>query len=459
MKELNIYKKVRVIKLFLNGMPYDDIVQQTEVAKGSVVKIIDDFREGRLPMPRGMTEYIDALRQVAVALRKNNTSITKAKSYLRIHTKLHEMGVDIEQTEQWLEICQGIASSSVTNNDFVSAALELAQSVSESGLSYAELLADYQTKLGKLKSTEKEAQQRQGEVNSLKQQKEQARVELDSITRTTVAAREAFKKQKADLKSEQEKYLAKNKLSWEKIRLVKVAIDSGFKGSGLSETEIKNLRNRIVTIGSLTNAAKQLQRGKEQLQNEMDNLAVYYQHYSNEVNKLAQIREQAEKAITEREQARDRLDHELKSKGEELAAVKRNVTDYIENLYISRLMIDFLFAPNGLGSNDLDRLVGMMIALRQKRLGIEPKQVTDTNGQIVCQCQTPRITIDFKSRDVDIDHARKALAHYLAPLVKDKFVTKFEYNQAEVQYGLSRDIAVMEATIKATSAERGRHLI
>lgn len=143
------------------------------------------------------------------------------------------------------------------------------------GLSYAELLADYQTKLNKLKSTEKEAKQRQGEVDRLKQQKEQASMELNSITRTTAAAREAFKKQREDLRSEQEKYLAENKLSWEKIKLVKAAIDSGFRGSGLSETEIKNLRNKIVATGSLTKAAKQLREEKKQLQDEIENLAVY----------------------------------------------------------------------------------------------------------------------------------------------------------------------------------------
>lgn len=59
--------------------------------------------------------------------------------------------------------------------------------------------------------------------------------------------------------------------------------------------------------------------------------------------------------------------------------MKQNIADYIDNLYVSHLIIDFLFSPNGLGNSDLDRLVGMMIALRQKRLGIGPKQVTDAN--------------------------------------------------------------------------------
>jgi len=447
MRELNMQKKVRAIKLFLNGLTYDEVVQQVGISKGSVVSIVNDFREGKLPIPPGTIEYIDALRQVAVDLRKNDTSVTKTKAYLRIHAKLQEMDVDIEQTEQLLEICQGIASSSVANNDFVNAALELAQSVTETGLNYAELLADYQTRLSKLESTEKEIQQKQGELNKITRQKERANVELDLITRATATTREAFQKQKDNLKSEQDKYLTESKLSWEKIKLVKAAIDSSFNGTGLPETEIKNLRNKIIAIGSLAKATKQLE-------DELNNLVIYQQHYSDEVSKLAESREQTKIAIIGKAQARDKLDSELDTKRAELASVKQKVADYLDNLYVSHLMIDFLFTTNGLGNSELDRLVSMMIALRQKRLGIGPKQVTDANGQIVCQCQIPSITIDFESHDVEINRAREAFAHYLAPLVRDKFVTRFEFDLAEMNHKKSKEIAAIEATL----VERNRHV-
>ncbi|MFC1964938.1 hypothetical protein ACFLWG_02915 [Chloroflexota bacterium] len=70
MRKLGITTKLRVIKLFLIGYTFDEIVEQTDVAKGSVVNIINDFREGNIPMTKDMTLYIDSLRKVAVDLRK-----------------------------------------------------------------------------------------------------------------------------------------------------------------------------------------------------------------------------------------------------------------------------------------------------------------------------------------------------------------------------------------------------
>ena len=72
-----------------------------------------------------MTEYVDELRQVAVDLKKHSTSIAQLKSYLKLHVKLQEMGVGPDSTEQWLDVCHDIASPTVSNAEFVQAALEL----------------------------------------------------------------------------------------------------------------------------------------------------------------------------------------------------------------------------------------------------------------------------------------------------------------------------------------------
>jgi len=90
MREISTQKRIKVIKLFLTGLSYDEIARQVGIAKGSVVHIINEFREGYLSVPPDMTEYVDALRQVAVDLRKNNTSITQVKSCLRLDAKLKE---------------------------------------------------------------------------------------------------------------------------------------------------------------------------------------------------------------------------------------------------------------------------------------------------------------------------------------------------------------------------------
>jgi len=110
MKPITLNIKSKVVKLFLGGYSYDEIAQQVGIAKGSVVNIIGEFREGNLPLPPGMGEYVDVLRQLAVDLKKHNTSIAQLKIYLKLHVKLQDMGVDSDEVEQWLDICGDIAS-------------------------------------------------------------------------------------------------------------------------------------------------------------------------------------------------------------------------------------------------------------------------------------------------------------------------------------------------------------
>ena len=114
--------------------------------------------------------------------------------------------------------------------------------------------------------------------------------------------------------------------------------------------------------------------------------------------------------------------------------LQQTASQLTQNLYVSRLIIDFLFAPESISDHDLDRLVSLMIGLRQKRLGIEPKQFKDHDGKIICECQVPRIYGDIRMDESDIDKVRENFAYLLAPLVKDKFVSKFDYETAEFRH-------------------------
>ncbi len=134
MKEIKISVKLKAVKLFLDGDTFDEITKQLGIAKGSVVNIIDDFRNGLLPLPFGMVEYVDELRHLVVDLKKQQTTIAAVKPCLKIHTRMKEMGVGDEQVGQWLDVCQHIASTTVANNQFVQSALELAEVTAANGI-------------------------------------------------------------------------------------------------------------------------------------------------------------------------------------------------------------------------------------------------------------------------------------------------------------------------------------
>ena len=181
MKEIKINVKLKAVKLFLDGDTFDEIAKQLGIAKGSVVNIIDDFRNGFLPLPFGMAEYVDELRHLVVDFKKHQTTIAAVKPCLKIHTRMKEMGVGDEQVEQWLDICENIASTTVANNQFVQSALELAEVTAINGLSYQSLVKDYGHKLELSKKLDIEIQHEKNEIAGLKKQKEQSVAELNTI--------------------------------------------------------------------------------------------------------------------------------------------------------------------------------------------------------------------------------------------------------------------------------------
>ena len=191
---------MRVIKLLLTGLSYDDIVEQVPVSKGSVVNIIDEFRNGELPIPPGMTEYVDELRRIAVDLKKHNTNIPQLQGYLRLHAKLREMGVDGDKTSEWLDITQELACRSESSMSFVDSALELKRLTSQTGLTYESVIQNDNSKLEEPGNIERNIEARREEQRVLEHKygEEQKRAEeiLASITAAITSAREDLHKQK-----------------------------------------------------------------------------------------------------------------------------------------------------------------------------------------------------------------------------------------------------------------------
>jgi len=262
MKELTIEQKAKVIKLFLSGQTYDDIGQQVGIAKGSVVNIVDEFREGYLTVPPGMTEYIDELRKLVVDLKKHDTTVTHLTGYVKLHAKLKEMGISSDQAGEWLDICQDITTPTVSSNQFVKAALELAQLTSSNGLSYAELTADYGNKLEAATKLDQNIGHKKDELSQLKtqfkQDQQQATEMLNSINKAIKTSQNSLQKQKAEIDSLLKECMAQNQLSWEKVNTVIAVVTSELANAGFGQDDTAKISKDIAKAGSLISYVKQL---------------------------------------------------------------------------------------------------------------------------------------------------------------------------------------------------------
>lgn len=448
MYEITLSVRKEVIRMFLQGVSFDAIARQLGIGKGSVVNIIEEFREGDLAIPSDMTGLIDTLRKIAVDLRKHNASISQVMIYARLHAKLKEMGVGVEKVEQWVDTCQEIASSSASGNELVNAAMAFKQLESETGLGYKELIIDYKAKRNERDELHEEIEQEKATLIKVKsehnKERETATKQLDSITQAIHTAQASFRQQINDLKIRLDKHLAQNKLSWKKVDLALALFDSELGKSGTPKQAIDQLTERILNTQSLVKVNKQLKQEKARLKSEAAVLVQEKQRSIEEINKLRELDKNFRESLSANIEKSEELGTGLKSKRAELKELEQTTFEYTHNLYISRLIIDFLFLPSNLSEYDLDRLVNLFVVLRQERLGIEPNRVTDTNGEVICECLIPKIYGNIKGSDSDIDSIRETFARLLTPLVKDKFISRFEYDMAESRHKKDVLLAILE---------------
>jgi len=161
MKRIDPIKQGEVIRLFLYGYSYDEIVERLDISEGAVVKIIKEFRNGTLPFPSDLMTYIDELRHVAVDLKKLNTNPKKMKACLKLYSKIVEMKVNDHDIELWLDMCRSIANPGETSEQFIEAALKLARLTKEKGHTYDEVLRDYDLKQKQLNDIKDEIEEKQ----------------------------------------------------------------------------------------------------------------------------------------------------------------------------------------------------------------------------------------------------------------------------------------------------------
>jgi len=125
MREINIELKLKAVQLFLQGDSYDEITAKLNISKGSVVNIVEQFRNGNLHIPSGMTWYVDELRRLAVDIRKQGTNVNQLKVYSKLHEKLMEIGADGNEVIDYIETFQRIAIDAESEGKFVESAREL----------------------------------------------------------------------------------------------------------------------------------------------------------------------------------------------------------------------------------------------------------------------------------------------------------------------------------------------
>ncbi|MBI2857988.1 MAG: hypothetical protein HYX90_02820 [Chloroflexi bacterium] len=427
MKELPVSQKAKVVKLFLGGYTYDEIALQVGIAKGSVVNVIDEFRDGEIPIPAVMAEYVDALRHLVVDMKKHDCSTGQLKGCLKLYPALKKMGVDVEEAEQWLEACHTIASPASSGGQLVNAALELAKAESSSGVTYSETIADYHAKVDQVKLLDEEIKCRKADVGQLKldyaNTKWKATQVLDGINKAIGTARKMWGKQKDSLNTKLNQFMAQHKLSWGRVNTAFAILDSAGGQSGLSKHDIEVLAGNIRQAASLHQHMSELESEQARLTDSVAQL----KELEVRVFDLLQIHSRL--IISN---ANDMQEHTTLTR--RLGQLRQTVSDNLDMVNIAHLIMGALLSPNLLNNDDIDELTRLMIYVRQHRLGIDRKSVKFVDGEAICECRVPKPYFEPGDHDLGPKEGEvfKKLALTLVPLVKDDFMPRWEWQSEQL---------------------------
>jgi myosin heavy subunit len=423
MKELPLSKKKKVIARFLMGDTYDEIALELGIAKGSVVNIIDDFRSGDLPIVPN--EYIDALRELAVDIKKQNTTVKKLKMYVAIDKKLVEMGVGTDQVDDWLDIVQDIATESIAMKPIVSAAIEMGQMEMETGLNCANLVAEYKHASQALKNLK-------ADMSNTIELKKKADTELDAVNKAKAAAQEEYDKQKNELKEKLDQYVVESELDWNMVTTVKAILDKELTKKELGEAEKEEISKKIAEVGSLTSYIKSTKKEKNGLEEHMVGLKEDAHNMEMSNNGLQKHNDQLASHVYAMMEKKKTVDTQIKKIDWQLKELKTIKAGHATDIYTAWLVMAFLNKPESVSNSDFDWLVEILNGIRMARTGKGPKKAVDAQGNVICQCQVPIPHEPLENYGVKMDKARTRLAEYLVPLVKNKFVPKFEYEANKI---------------------------
>lgn len=159
MEKLSMKKQLTIVRLYLNGLSYSQIVAKTGVSKGTVANVIAALKAGQFLEAQLPAEQIELLHELAANLHQLNLNPSQALAGLAALSRLHELGIEPSDVQEWATMCKHLAADNTDAEGFVRAALYLEGLYKSTGLSYQTLAQKAQSLHQEVKQLEPIAQE------------------------------------------------------------------------------------------------------------------------------------------------------------------------------------------------------------------------------------------------------------------------------------------------------------
>lgn len=171
-REIPLDRKLEVVRLYFEGLAYDDIMEKTGVAKGSVAAIVEALRAGEFPQFEQVADLVNELRELTVGLRKAGITIIEAAPLFILLKKLIGLGVEPAYLESWIRMCRAVPEEEFSRSQIIQAASKLAK-LEQEGLSYEQTLESIGNSSDELKKLQGEIAELRSEEPKLHGRKEE----------------------------------------------------------------------------------------------------------------------------------------------------------------------------------------------------------------------------------------------------------------------------------------------
>ena len=267
---------------------------------------------------------------------------------------------------------------------------------------------------------------------------------LDAINRAIATAASNMERHKKELDKSIKEHLAQNNLSWKRIKLVEAIINAELNDSRLTKKQQEKIRGEITRVASITKEINQLEQRKDNLELETSRLIEMKRAHTVSVDKLNQTEDDVSRSIFRLSSMKETLDSEVAATIARLNYMNKELDERIENFYMTHLILDFLFDPQRVTNEDLDVLANIININRDNRLGMQPRQIADSQLARKYKRRLPTVYRNFAKHKVNLDLVRKVLAYLLTPLVQDEMVSRYDYNMLKRGCEVTRIDGVMK---------------
>ena len=139
MEKLSLRKQLTIIKLYFSGLPYKEIAGKAGISTGAVANVISDLRAGNYPEVGDISEQVEMLKELASEVRKSRLTIGEAVTGMAVVNCLKELGVEPDDIQQCLSLCQALTPGDTETQVFVRAAMEYKDILQRTGLGVEDL--------------------------------------------------------------------------------------------------------------------------------------------------------------------------------------------------------------------------------------------------------------------------------------------------------------------------------